>query len=208
MDTDDLGYIVYTSRTHGQIAYITNANELSDYDCYYDFGINFYDNPDCDLNPEILVARMNGHIYDLSRITNLRYDPVDVADCENSDESDAMYALYKSRVLDKYDKRIDDNWALSEQHHCYIDYFSVEEKYRHQGIGKYIFNKLPTLLRYSLNVNVRCSMILVADVGYRGVTEDSRLIMIDCLKKSGYKKIADDGKLIYAKNEMLRPYEI
>lgn len=95
-------------------------------------------------------------------------------------------------------------------HLCYIDIFYIYPEFRNKGIATYLINNLPMILKYSLNISIRASILCVYPLmptknGWQALPENEEAAMSELMTrffiKNGYEEMnkgKDDN--VYAKN--------
>lgn len=100
-----------------------------------------------------------------------------------------MCWLSKSKTF----KDIDDEWMFNNPFSGYLATFYVYEEFRGKGIASYIFNNLNRILKYSLNINLRCLCTYPqpqkAGQWENIEDEDLKKVMIKIIRKCGFKAI-------------------
>lgn len=146
-----------------------------------------------------IVAEVRGHVFDEDKIMNERQNIVYIADMFDGDVQGAMYALIKSKI---YKQKVDEDLVFVPPYICYIERVYINPKYRKKGISKYIFNNLYDIFLHCLNIHTRCFVIYPKpqQPGEKGSWVDSpdedgsmKKLMIDVIKKSGYRQIGKSG---------------
>lgn len=88
----------------------------------------------------------------------------------------------------------------------YIDAIYIEEKYRRIGIGSYILNNLPRILKYSLNIDANIIVLLPMPIEKRENLEVRKLQNQANLKenKKGLEKLYLKNHFKYIKDYMYK----
>lgn len=144
-----------------------------------------------------LVAEVSGIVFDEQKILNEGQDIVDIADMYDSDTFGAISTLIESKI---YKQELDENLIFTPPYSCYIEKVYVEPEYRRKGIAKYIFNNLYEIFLHCLNIHIRCFVIYPnpQQPNEKGIwenlsDEDMKKLMINVIKKSGYRRIGKSG---------------
>lgn len=144
-----------------------------------------------------LVAEVSGIVFDEQKILNEGQDIVDIADMYDSDTFGAISTLIESKI---YKQELDENLIFTPPYSCYVEKVYVEPEYRRKGIAKYIFNNLYEIFLHCLNIHIRCFVIYPnpQQPNEKGIwenlsDEDMKKLMINVIKKSGYRRIGKSG---------------
>lgn len=180
-----------------------------DYECFdfkEEFNKNVYEEQNFSLKFEIevytsetekKVAYISGTLFGEDEIEEYGIDIIEAADYIDQDIYDSMCWLSKSKIF----KDIDDEWMFNNPFSGYLATFYIYEEFRGKGIASYIFNNLNRILKYSLNINLRCLCTYPqpqkAEKWENIEDEDLKKIMIKTIKKCGFKAIGKDN--YYAK---------
>jgi hypothetical protein len=122
-----------------------------------------------------------------------------IADMYDGDVYNAMESLSKSKI---YKQESDPNLAFDAPYICYIERVYINPEFRRKGISKYIFKNLYHIFLHCLNIHTRCFIIYPKpqQPGEKNSWVDSpdedgsmKKLMIDVIKKSGYRQIGKSG---------------
>lgn len=141
------------------------------------------------------VAVVEGILFDENKLEESGLDIVEAADYIAQDEYIAAYWL--SQFEGYKDNEGDDEWIWEGSYSGYIATFYVYEQYRNKGIAKYIFSNIHKLLKYSLNINLRCVCIYPQPQdpdGWNNISDDEMMrTMIQVIERNGFIKTGDEG---------------
>jgi len=131
----ELTYKIQTSKNNSQISTDSDFNSsLAEYDKYsFCFSITV-------LNNRKKIAFIEGQIFDEIAISDDGEDLINVADSFSGGVSDAIEVLYYSDFYNEI--------AYLPEYICYIDRFYIFPNARQRGIGSYLLNNLPNILKY------------------------------------------------------------
>ena len=145
------------------------------------------------------VAIIKGTLFDENKLEECGLDIVEAADYIAQDENSASYWLSQ---FEGYRDDGGDEWIWEDSYSGYIATFYVYEEYRHKGIAKYLFSNIHKLLKYSLNISVRCLCIYPQPqnpVTWKNISDDEMMkTIIQVIERNGFVKIGNEG--FYAKS--------
>lgn len=141
------------------------------------------------------VAVIKGILFDENKLEESGLDIVEAADYIAQDEYDAAYWLSEFEGYKGIEG--DDEWIWKGSYSGYIATFYVYEEYRNKGIAKYLFSNIHKLLKYSLNINLRCISIYPQPQnpeGWNNISDDDMMRnMIQVIERNGFIKIGNEG---------------
>ncbi|MDR2676954.1 MAG: GNAT family N-acetyltransferase [Puniceicoccales bacterium] len=111
--------------------------------------IDIYKNQDVERGPK--VARIVARMFDAFGIADIGDDIVDIADMISGDTELCVNRLVNWDVY----KEAENDCGFWRAYVCYLEELYVYPKYRRKGIGRYLLSKLPELLEYSFNLEIR-----------------------------------------------------
>lgn len=140
------------------------------------------------------AAIMEGILFDELRIEEIGLSIEEAADYITQDEYNG--ACWMAGSEEYKNKSEIWKWAPS----CWSGYMSrlyVYDEFRGNGIGQYLLSNLSEILKYSLNINLRCICTYPNPENPTdwSVIEDEGMKkrMIGALKKSGFNEVGNEG---------------
>lgn len=172
---------------------------------YFDFSMpfeeNIYEEREWSLNfticvcteEDVEVAFIEGTLFDENKLEECGIDIAEAADYIAQDEHDAAYWL--SQFEGYRDE--DEEWIWQNAYSGYLATFYVYEEYRNKGIGKYLFTNLHKILKYSLNIDLRCLCIYPQPQNpenWSNINDDKmKKTMIQVIESNGFVETGNEG---------------
>lgn len=200
MNIDSLRFNIWSSSLETPSIGLEENDWLIDYDPDIKYSktvnvkiIGVYDDLDDDF-PEIEIGYINGTFIDVGSIDKGEYPVAEIFDCVSQD----VYNVYEA-IVDRKGK-IKSYCSGCNKSVFVLERFYIEKQYRNKGIGKKVLSLLEDLLRYSLNLNIGCIVLLPNaqeknDQGMLRTVKDPELKdeltkrLIKFYESVGYKKI-------------------
>ena len=143
---------------------------------------------------KVQVAKIVASFIDEENCLNDDVDAFFMADGENGDFGNAIYAMQHARAY----KELSVNKEWKPLFTVYMDAFYVYPEYRNKGIGTYLLNNIGEIFRIFTNKDIHAVGVILNPQCLKGesMTEKEEAAMLRKMqrlfKRAGYKKISDE----------------